>query len=174
MIVKGSIWDYYNQYNAVCVTCNEVTTKKYFPYEHNELVMGAGVALAFKKKFPDLPRIWGDRLVKLEKRYGAKPLMMITSPCLLFKTDKKLTYFEDKHPFLVYFKTKRHWKDTSPLSLIEASMAELCDNIDFLGWKKVLLPMPGVNNGGRTFDEVYGILEPYLKDYSEIDIIMKD
>jgi hypothetical protein len=137
--------------------------------------MGAGIALEFKKKFPDLPGIWGEKLVKLEKRYGYKPLMMITHPGLLFKTEKNIEWKYGKHPYLVYFKTKLHWKDPSPKWLIDASMAELCDYIDLLGWEKILLPMPGVTNGGLKFDDVYkNIMENYLKDYSEIDIIMKD
>jgi len=175
MIIKGDIWDHYQNYQAICCTCNEITTKKYYPYEHDELVMGAGIALSFKKKFPDLPRIWGDRLIRLEKRYGHKPLMMITHPGLLFNIEKNIEWKYGKHPYLVYFKTKLHWKDSTPKRLIDASMAELCDYIDLLGWNSVLLPCPGCQNGGLNWEkDVRPILEPYLNDYSEIDIIMKD
>lgn len=177
MLIKGDIWDHFQNYNAICCTCNEITTRKYIPFEHNELVMGAGIALAFKKKFPDLPRIWGDRIIELEKRYGHKPLMIVTNPGILFKTEKrtnKSDWFAGKHPQLVYFKTKYHWKDPSPIELIEKSMAELCDNIEDRGWLKVLLPMPGVGLGGIPFDDVYSVLKPYLDDYKEIDIIVKD
>lgn len=175
MIIKGNIWDHYHNYNAICCTCNHIITTKFFPFEHHELVMGAGIALAFKKKFSDLPRIWGDRIFTLEKRYGYRPLMVVTNPGILFKTEKRTDWFAGKHPHLVYFKTKYHWKDPSPIELIEKSMAELCDNIDDRGWEKVLLPMPGCTNGGLNWEkDVYPVLMPYLNNYKEIDIITKD
>ena len=93
---------------------------------------------------------------------------------LLFKTEKNIVWKYEKHPCLVYFKTKLHWHDPTPEWLIDASMAELCDYIDLLRWKKVLLPMPGIGMGGMDFDKAYSIIEPYLNDYDEIDIIMKD
>jgi hypothetical protein len=169
MIIKGNIWDYYNQYDAICCTCNAVVKK------NCELVMGAGIALEFNKKFNGLAKDWGESLLNLEKRHGCKPLIMIKNPRTIFKIDKTKQYKNDKHPYLVYFKTKEHWQDQSYISLIIRSMEELCDYIDLLDWEKVLLPAPGCTNGGLDWEtQIYPEIKYYLDNYKEIDIIMKD
>lgn len=159
MIIKDNIWNIYKNYDACCVTCNAVIKKS------GELVMGAGIAKEFNYKLPGLAKYWGEKLIKLEKRHGCKPLIMIT------KASSFGLAFE---PLLVYFKTKEHWQDQSFLSLIISSMEDLCDYIDLIGWKKILLPAPGCTNGGLSWEnEVYPAIKHYLDDYPEIDIIMK-
>ena len=169
MIIKGNIWDHYQNYQAICCTCNEIVKT------NGELVMGAGIAKQFNQKFRGLAKDWGERLLLLEKRRGCKPLIMIKHPGTLFMIDKSKVYKYPKHPYIVYFKTKYHWQDPSPLELIKRSMDELCDYIDLLDWEKVLLPAPGCSNGNLDWNkDVYPAIETHLRYYSEIDIIMKD
>tara|TARA_B100000614_G_scaffold255945_1_gene273701 strand:- start:224 stop:730 length:507 start_codon:yes stop_codon:yes gene_type:complete len=112
-----------------CVTTNGVVNK------YGSLVMGAGIAKAAKKRFMELPHLFGQRIderglhVHVIEKYGVASLP-----------------------------TKYHWKDDSDLNLIIKSCRELV----FLTkkWDFVLLPPPGCTNGGLVWDEV----RPHLKD----------
>lgn len=159
MIIKGNIWDHYNKYNAVCVTCNSIIKN------NGELVMGAGIAKQFAEKYRWLPKYWGKRIVEFEIKQKLKPHIMVTS---------QDDFGNSFYTHIIYFKTKEHWKDPSYVYLIERSMIKLCECIDLLGWEKVLLPAPGCTNGGLDWEkQVYPAIKPYLDDYKEIDIIIK-
>lgn len=161
MIIKDNLWDIYHEYDTICCTCNEIIKN------NGELVMGAGIAKQFAQKFKWLSKYWGDRIKQFEKRQGFKPNIIVTD--VIEEND------DFYYPFLVYFKTKFHWKDPSELFLIGNSMVILCKCIDLLGWQRVLLPAPGCSNGGLDWKrDVYPILKPYLDKYPEIDIIMKE
>lgn len=128
------------RYDAICCTTNMIVKN------NGELVMGAGVAKRFKEKYPNLPRIWGERIKNREHMHG----FIISSG---FPSS-----------FFVAFPTKRHWKDKSDIQLIKESTVYLLNATRMLGWKRVLLPRPGCSNGGLRWDEVKPHLEKYLDD----------
>lgn len=101
------------------------------------LVMGAGIAKAFKEKFPEIDRIWGNRVKR-----GCKNLMI---------TD----YWDyDDKQILVALPTKYHWKDPSPMELVVKSCQELKIAADFHDWWRVLMTRPGCGNGGLKWEDV--------------------
>ena len=104
---------------------------------NDELVMGAGIALAFRNKFPTLARTLG-RLVRAGGNhvYVAEELGVASFP------------------------TKEHFKDPSILALIEQSCKELVEKS--VDWDIVLLPRPGTQNGKLDWKDVKPILEKYL------------
>ena len=64
-------------------------------------------------------------------------------------------------PYLIAFPTKYHFKDSSPLELVEESMHELYLLADIMNFSSVLLPKPGCSNGGLSWEkEVF----PSIKD----------
>lgn len=123
----GNIWDF--SCDVRCITTNGVK-------DHNEcLVMGAGLALQAKQKFPRLAPLLG----KWVQLYD-------NTPCYV--------------PFanIVSFPTKHHWKDAADIQLIGDS-AKALNLLAYLhGWETVACARPGCGLGGLVWDEVREIL----------------
>lgn len=133
--------------DAICVTTNGVVMK------NGQLVMGAGVALAFKKKYPRLPLDLGIRV----KNSGNQ--VYCPTPYA--------------NPFIISFPTKNDWKDPSDIKLIETSAIQLQHRIDDMLLKKVGLPCPGARNGGLSVEQSLEIISPFL-DPSKVVIYVKE
>jgi hypothetical protein len=141
--IVANIWDVYRDYDAICCTTN------YIVKGNGELVMGAGVAKEFAKKYPWLPKNWGERVGRNWKA-NCHPGVFVT--------------LMRQKPHLVYFGTKWDWNDYSDINLIEASAQGLCMFADMVDWKNVLLPRPGCSNGCLTWEEVEARIKPWLDD----------
>lgn len=140
-------------YDAFCCTTNTVVS-------NNGLVMGKGVALAFKQQFPDLPNIWGKRVSKFCP--ANKTYVLINSVHVL-----------GVEKTVVYFPTKFDWKLSSPIELVRRSAQQLQIIIEALGWTYVLLPRPGCNNGGLSWQyDVGPVLEKIFDE--RVTIINKE
>ncbi|MHA1755520.1 MAG: ADP-ribose-binding protein [Promethearchaeota archaeon] len=103
-------------------------------------VMGRGVALQAKQRFPKLPYELGRLILK----YGN---IVLTFP--RYK--------------LVTFPVKWKWFEKADLFLIERSAKQLVKRADTFGFRKIVLPRPGCGNGKRDWEkEVKPILEKIL------------
>ena len=137
--VKGNIF-LMEDACAICVTTNGIIQR------NGELVMGKGIALAFKNRFPNLALILGDRVGK----YGNIPFL--------------ITLSTESNPgkFIISLPTKNHWRDKSDINLIISSIKTLVDITDKYKFKKVYLTQPGCGNGGLEWKEVKKVIEPLL------------
>jgi len=113
---------------AICFTSNGVVKRD------GTLVMGAGVAKAFRDHFPGLDREAGDAVTSrgnvcqvVSRRHGIP---------------------------IVAFPTKNHWKDPSDMPLIMRSAHRLMSLVRVEQWSLVALPRPGCRNGRLCWDEV--------------------
>lgn len=125
--------------DAICVTTNGIVKA------NGELVMGAGIALAFAKRFPNLPRYLGECVTeKGNQVYSVLPSLFTKS--------------------VASFPTKHHWKDQSDLKLIHTSAHQLVEKANKWRWQKVILPRPGCGLGGLKWADVKAVIEPILDD----------
>ena len=131
-IQQGNLWDYHKRGHWVCVTTNGVVNSV------GLLIMGKGVALEAAERFPGLRRLLGEKV----RQYGNAPVLC-------------------PNERVISFPTKHHWKDTSDLSLIQASAEglKLCWPIvrDFSTMAGVqplpiCLPKVGCGNGGLDWN----------------------
>ncbi|QAY80310.1 macro domain-containing protein [Sphingosinicella sp. BN140058] len=106
-------------------------------------VAGAGVALAFKKRFPE---IMPDYVGACRSR-RLKP-----GGCLLFPLPDGRRW--------AALATKDHWRDPSQLSWVESGLRELATLARAAGIRSIALPAPGCGNGGLDFRTV----EPLVLD----------
>lgn len=134
---KGDMWKTWDKENSLfCITTNSSINSK------GELVMGKGIALQAKKKFPDLPRIAG-KYISEGGRYGL----------IILKFGKN---------FMGLFQTKTDWRLDSSLDLIEYSCFELNKALSFLPWiSEVNLNFPGIGNGNLDKKEVLSVLKDF-------------
>lgn len=141
MVVKhGNFFDNSPLYDIICVTTNGVVRDK-------ELVMGGGIALAFKQRYSFLPSFFGD----LVSRQGNH------------------VYLNEEFR-IASFPTKDHYKDPSTLSLIEQSAQEIAIIARALDIQSILIPAPGCGLGGLKFEEVEPILSKYLDDRFTVNV----
>lgn len=134
--IKGNIWDYYDKGNWIIITTNG-TVKS-----NGEAVMGRGVALEAKIKFPDFSKFLGNHIQRLGNIVSIK------------SSDRILT-----------FPVKHNWYEKADMKLIEKSCKGLTTLIGtFLDIKIVYLVRPGCGNGQLNWKDVKSVLEKYLDD----------
>lgn len=127
--------------DAICFTSNGVVKA------NGELVMGAGIAKAFKDRWPTLPARFGARI----RAFGNIPLIVYTPD----------------ETCIISFPTKYHWKDKSDLNLIKQSAEKLAQHADdfHLDFKRIYLPRPGCGLGGLDWEtQVKPLISSILDD----------
>ena len=112
-------------------------------------VMGKGIALEMKKRYPDM--------FEKYKEYCNRGLIDIGS-LWIYKhvSENEIT------KRILNFPTKKHWKDKSEYSFIEKGMQKFVETYKDKGITSIAFPMLGCNNGGLEKDIVLEIMVKYL------------
>lgn len=114
-------------------------------------VMGAGVALQFKKQFPDMFEEY-LRECNLGNVKIGKPHVWIDNA--LFRTS----------PVIINLPTKDHWKKPSEYIYIEKALVWLRDYLSHNAGKTITLPALGCGHGGLDWEKVKRMITEYLSD----------
>lgn len=116
--------------------------------------MGKGIALQFKKAYPEnfeaYHKVCNAREVKPGKMF-------------VFETG---SFINPK--YIINFPTKRHWREKSRLKDIEAGMKALVKEIRQRGIKSIAIPPLGCGLGGLDWRVVRPIIEKYLQELSDV------
>lgn len=118
-----------------------------------ELVMGKGIALEAKNRYPNLP-IQAGNLVKNAGNYT-----------FVFPEYKLIT-----------FPTKNNWRDKSDIDLIQRSIDQLLyviDNHDELAIDKIYAPLIGCGNGGLKWEYVSSMISKTYEKFNGRLIFIK-
>jgi len=109
-------------------------------------VMGKGVALEFKKRFPRMARDYADRCARGEVRLG-----------------EPYFHVDDAGVRIINFPTKNHWRSPSRLSDIERGLDYLANHAIEWGITSLALPPLGCGNGGLAWSEVGPLIHAKLR-----------
>ena len=121
-------------------------------------VMGKGIALAFKKAFP-------DNFEYYKKACDNKELN--TGDLLITQTGKITP------KYIINFPTKVHWKEKSKMEYIEQGMKRLVQVIDEKEIRSIAIPPLGCGNGGLNWQDVKKVMINELSKLPEnIDVII--
>lgn len=104
-------------------------------------VMGKGIALEFKKRYP---KMYNDYVEKCNLR--------------LVKTGIPYIYDNGDGTTILNFPTKDHWRSPSRLSYVVEGLDWFLDNYEKLGITSIAFPPLGCGNGGLTWDVVGPIM----------------
>jgi O-acetyl-ADP-ribose deacetylase (regulator of RNase III) len=108
-------------------------------------VMGAGVALVFKTRFPAMFRAYKEACDAGEVKPGS------------------LQVWRTSTEWILNFPTKRHWRDGSRYDDIEAGLKALRTYLGILGRDvRVALPALGCGHGGLDWSRVSKLIEHHL------------
>lgn len=112
-------------------------------------VMGKGIALQFKQKWPENYKAY----VKACKLGQVRPGEMFVH---------HLGKFAGKPHFIINFPTKDHWRSKSEISFIEEGLKDLIRVIHENNIKSIAMPPLGCGNGGLNWHIVKPLIEKYL------------
>ncbi len=108
-------------------------------------VMGKGIALNFKRAYPEMFKIYRDRCER-----G----MFDIGQLLLFKTP---------HKWILNFPTKRHWRNPSKVEYIAAGLGKFTDAYSEMGITSIAFPALGCGNGELDYElQVKPLMEEFL------------
>ena len=122
-------------------------------------VMGAGIALEFKFRYPDMFK----RYVQLcDKRLIGIGMLW------LYKA-------EESSKWVLNFPTKKNWKHPSKIEYLERGLSKFMETYSQKGIESAAFPVLGASNGGIPEPESLRVMESYLKDCTiPIDIYTYD
>ncbi len=109
-------------------------------------VMGKGIALEFKKRYPDM---FDNYKIACEKNR--------------LKIGRLMLSYEPDH-WVLLFPTKEHWRNPSRLEYIEQGLIKFSNIYAESGITSIAFPKLGCGNGELNWDDVRILMEKYLKD----------
>lgn len=112
--------------------------------------MGKGIALSFKKCFPNN---FKEYKLACDKKKIHPGTMFVYSMNSLFDTQ-----------YIINFPTKNHWREKSKLSYITEGLQDLAHVIKKNHISSIAIPPLGCGNGGLNWCEVKPLIEQYLGD----------
>ena len=118
-------------------------------------VMGKGVALEFKRRWPDNFRAYRKRCDGGSLRPGK-----------VFVFEQADLFGGDGRRYLVNFPTKDHWRDPSRIEWIEAGLDDFASRARELAMKSIVMPPLGCGNGGLDWAKVRPLIERKLEGLS--------
>lgn len=123
-------------------------------------VMGKGVALQFKRRYPDNYRAYVAACKAGEVQVGR-----------MFTTELPPT-FEGGPRYIVNFPTKQHWRGGARLEYIQAGLQDLTRLVRERGIRSIALPALGCGNGGLLWSEVRPIIEQAFAALPDVDVVL--
>lgn len=119
-------------------------------------VMGAGLALQFKRAYPDMFR-----------EYAAA--------CHLggFHPGNVIMFRTGSHPqYVISFATKRDWRQPSRLEWIDGGLIKLRETVESLMIRSIAIPPLGCGLGGLDWTDVRLLVEKRLGGLPGVDVVV--
>jgi O-acetyl-ADP-ribose deacetylase (regulator of RNase III) len=121
-------------------------------------VMGKGIALMFKERFPENFKAYEAACKKKQIELGR---MFVTESLEL-----------NGPRWIVNFPTKSHWRFPSKLEWIRSGMQDLRRVIVEKGIKSIAIPPLGSGNGGLDWRDVRPLIEEAIRDLPDIEVVV--
>ncbi len=121
-------------------------------------VMGRGIALQFRKEFPENYAAYQSACDRNELRPGRMfvfPLRQLQSP-----------------RYVINFPTKRHWKGKSRIEDIESGLAALVEEIRQRRIQSIAIPPLGCGLGGLDWHQVRPLIEAAFQSLPEVQVLL--
>ena len=121
-------------------------------------VMGRGIALQFKKAFPENFKAYAKACRHEEVQPGRM---------FVFETGQL-----DNPRYIINFPTKRHWRGKSRIKDIELGLEAFAQEIRERGVLSVAIPPLGSGLGGLDWNEVRPRIEKALTDLDDVRVVV--
>ena len=121
-------------------------------------VMGKGIALQFKNRWPGNFTRYATACKAGEVRPGRMFVYDVGEPA-------KLRY-------IINFPTKAHWREASKIEFIRDGLVDLIAQIRHLKIRSIAIPSLGCGNGGLKWDEVRSSIESAFRLSPDVDVCL--
>ena len=121
-------------------------------------VMGKGIALMFKERFPDNYKAYARACEAREVQIGK---MFVTAGVEL-----------DGPRWIINFPTKKHWRQPTKLEWLREGLTALKQVIREKGIRSLAIPPLGCGNGGLDWRVVRPLIEEALSDLRDVEVIV--
>jgi len=121
-------------------------------------VMGRGIALQFRKAFPENFKTYKSACDKEKFRPG---MMLVYD----------LNRFENPR-YVVNFPTKRHWKGKSKIEDIESGLEALVKEVAKLNIRSIAIPPLGCGLGGLSWNQVKPIIQRAFDALPDVHVFL--
>lgn len=111
-------------------------------------VMGKGVALAFKQRFPSILTAYAA---------ACRSKLLVPGGCLLLPLPDGRQW--------AALATKNHWRDPSQQRWVASALRELAEQARAAGIKSIAIPPPGCSNGGLNWTTIEPLVLDALRDF---------
>lgn len=108
-------------------------------------IMGAGIALEFKLRYPQMYEEYVKQCKNKKLNVGAPKI-----------------YENSQNKWIMNFPTKNHWRYPSKIEWIEEGLMYFVQNYKKRDIESIAFPKLGTNNGGLEWIEVKVVMEKYL------------
>ena len=121
-------------------------------------VMGKGIALGFKHRFPDN-----------FAAYAAACRAGVVQVGTMFVHREAAG---DLPRWIINFPTKKHWRDPTKIEWVETGLAALADVVRENQIRSIALPALGCGNGGLGWEQVRPKIEAAFSSLPEVDVLV--
>lgn len=121
-------------------------------------VMGKGIALMFKERFPENTKAYETACKAEEVRVGS----MFVTPGVELGGPR----------WIINFPTKQHWRNPTKLEWVETGLSALKEEITRRGIRSIALPPLGCGNGGLDWSDVRPMIEDALGDLEGVEVVV--
>lgn len=121
-------------------------------------VMGKGIALQFRRAFPEMFRAYKRAADAGEVELGRMHVWRSNAPT--------------GPQYVINFPTKSHWKAKSRLDDIERGLHDLVKVIQELGIKSVAVPPLGCGHGGLAWSEVAPRILAAMAQIPDVNVLL--
>ncbi len=115
-------------------------------------VMGKGVALEFRRRFPRMFEEYRQVCEKAALRPG------------------QIWPYRREQPWVLNFAVKDDWKHPSRMEWVESCLSKFAASYEKLGIQSVAMPWLGAMNGRLEWDQVHSLIRSYLSNLPNIEI----
>ncbi|OTX92578.1 hypothetical protein BK726_06375 [Bacillus thuringiensis serovar londrina] len=144
--LQGNLFSLFNKVDAITNTVNCVG------------VMGKGIALEFKNRFPINYKEYRIKCASKELTIGQSFVYEIPSNL--------------QTKYIINFPTKKHWRHPSKVEYIEQGLDNLITLIAEYNIKSIAMPALGCGNGNLDWKVVKPIIEKKLSHLKDVDIVV--
>jgi O-acetyl-ADP-ribose deacetylase (regulator of RNase III) len=119
-------------------------------------VMGKGIALQFKRRYPENFELYAKACAAEEVQLGK-----------MFVVERQTT---TNPRYIINFPTKKHWRSKSRLADIDRGLDELVRVTRERDIRSIAIPPLGAGHGGLAWDDVSKLIHRKLSEVPELAI----
>lgn len=121
-------------------------------------IMGRGIALQFRKAFPDYFHAY---------QAACKHGELHTGSVLSYRLNRVTRPY-----YIISFPTKEHWKGNSRMEYIESGLQSLVAEVKRLGIQSIAIPPLGCGLGGLQWSDVRPLIERAFVELPDVQVVL--